>query len=101
LLGPVLMIFFGEPGSGPANVREWIYLALFPCTFAIGYWLAWRWPVTGGILSLVCMAASLFVTGAVFPPSVFLIWSVISLPGAICVLAGLKLRQTSLTPAAA
>lgn len=27
---PLMMIFFGESGTGPIGVREWVYLALFP-----------------------------------------------------------------------
>ena len=62
-LVPVLLILFGEPGSGPAGVREWVYLALFPIGFSIGYLLGWRWPLFGGCFSLACMVLSLLVIG--------------------------------------
>ena len=45
---PVMLIAFGEPGSGPAGPREWVYLALFPFGFSAGYLLGWRWPLLGG-----------------------------------------------------
>ena len=35
---PVMLIAFGEPGSGPAGPRKWVYLALFPV------WLLGRLP---------------------------------------------------------
>ena len=65
-LVPLMLIAFGERGTGPAGPREWIYLALFPFGFSIGYLLAWRWPLLGGWMSLICMALSLIVIGRVF-----------------------------------
>jgi hypothetical protein len=91
-LVPLFMIVFGEPGEGPLTAREAIYLALFPFGFGIGYLLGWRWPLFGGCLSLACMAASIAATGAVFPPSVYFYWALVSLPGVLYVIAGLLLR---------
>ncbi len=91
-LVPVLLILFGEPGSGPAGMREWVYLALFPIGFSIGYLLGWRWPVFGGCFSLACMAASLLVIGRTFGLSAYLYWGILSVPGILYVIAGWKLR---------
>jgi len=71
---PLMLIAFGEPGSGPAGTREWIYLALFPFGFSAGYLLGWRWPLLGGCVSLACMATSLVVIGRVFETGSYLIW---------------------------
>ena len=90
---PLMLIVFGEPGAGPSGPREWLYLALFPFGFSLGYLLGWRWPLLGGGLSLACMAASLVVAGRVFPPSAYLVWGVLSLPGVLYVLAGWNLRD--------
>jgi hypothetical protein len=90
---PLMLIAFGEPGSGPREVGEWVYLALFPFGFSLGYLLGWRWPLVAGILSLGCLATSLVVIGRVFPPGAYLIWGVLSLPGVLYVLAGWKLRE--------
>jgi hypothetical protein len=92
VLVPILQILVGEPGTGPANVREWIYLALFPIGFSTGYLIGWRWPITGGTISLACMVLSLVVIGRSFGPSAYLIWAVLCIPGALYVVAGYKLR---------
>ena len=30
---PLMLVVFGEPGSGPAGAKEWVYLALFTFGF--------------------------------------------------------------------
>ena len=97
---PLMFIVFGEPGSGPAGAREWVYLALFPFGFSVGYLLGWRWPLFGGCLSLACMAASLIVVQRTFGWEPYLIWGVLSLPGLLFVIAGWRLQRAAL-PAAA
>jgi hypothetical protein len=92
---PVLLILVGEPGTGPAGIREWVYLALFPIGFSIGYLVGWRWPVFGGCLSLACMVVSLIVIGRTFGLSAYLYWGILSVPGILYVIAGWKLRMKS------
>lgn len=90
---PLMMILVGEPGTGPEGVREWVYLALFPLGFSAGYLLGWRWPVAGGGLSLACMVASLIVINRTFGAGAYAIWSLLSVPGVLLVLAGMMLRE--------
>jgi hypothetical protein len=90
-----MMIGVGEPGSGPAGPREWVYLALLPFGFSAGYLLGWRWPLFGGTLSLACMAASLVVIGRTFGMGAYLIWGVVSIPGVLYVIAGWLLRRSA------
>lgn len=85
---PLMMIVFGEPGSGPGNVREWVYLALFPFGFSAGSLLGLRWPVTGGCIALGCMLASQIVLWHTFPMSAYLFWGVLCLPGVLYLAAG-------------
>jgi hypothetical protein len=92
---PLLMIVFGEPGKGPADIREWIHLALFPFGFSAGYLFGWRWPIFGGSLSLVCLALSLIVTGRVFPLAAYLTWSVLAIPAILFIIAGLMKQKTN------
>lgn len=92
---PLMLIVFGERGSGPAGVRVWVYLALFPFGFAAGYLLGWRWPLVGGCISLACMAASLVVIQMPFEWEPYLIWGVLCIPGFLYVIAGLRLRRES------
>lgn len=90
---PLMQILFGEWGTGPAGLRGWIYLALFPCGFCAGYLLAWHWPVFGGSLSIACMIASLLVVGKIFALAPYLIWAAVCIPGVLFILAGWKLRS--------
>jgi Kef-type K+ transport system membrane component KefB len=92
---PVLLILIGEAGSGPASVREWIYLALFPIGFSLGYLLGWQWPLFGVFFSLGCMVLSLLVIGRILGFSPYLYWVILSVPGVLYVLAGWKLRNSS------
>ena len=91
----LMMMAFGESGSGPSGVREWVYLAFFPFGFSAGYLLGWRWPLLAGCLSLACMATSLVVLGRVFDLEPYLIWGVLSVPGALYVISGLRLRRAA------
>jgi hypothetical protein len=90
---PLMLIVFGERGSGPAGVREWVYLALFPFGFAAGYLLGWRLPLVGGCVSLACMAASLIVIQRTFDWKAYATWGVLCLPGILYVIAGWRLRR--------
>ena len=90
---PLMLIMLGENGHGPDGPREWLYLALFPFGFSVGYLWAWRSPLFGGCLSLACMAASLLVIGRTFGFGPYLIWTILSLPGMLFVIVGLQLRN--------
>ena len=92
-VAPLMLIAFGEPGSGPTGTREWVYLALFPFGFSAGYLLGWRWPLHGGCISVACMAVSLVVIGRVFEMGSYLLWGILSVPGVLYVMAGLKSRS--------
>ena len=89
---PLLMILVGEPGTGPAGLRGWVYLALFPLGFSLGYLIGWRWPIAGGCISLVCMIASLLIIGRSFPASAYAIWGALCVPGILYIVTGWKLR---------
>jgi hypothetical protein len=67
-------------------------LALFPIGFALGYLLAWRWPLVGGCISLACMAASLVVIGRTYAFRAYVIWGALCVPGIFYILAGWMMR---------
>jgi hypothetical protein len=92
---PLMQIVIGESGSGPVGPREWIYLALFPFGFSAGYLLGWRWPLVGGCISLVCMAASQLVIGRILGIGPYIIWGVLCVPGMLYIIAGCRLREQS------
>lgn len=54
LVGLVLLILIGEGGFNPVMLSpvEAILMALFLIT-CLGLVIAWRWPLTGGVLSTV------------------------------------------------
>lgn len=89
---PIMLIAWGEPGTGPHDIRECLYLALFPCGFSAGYLAAWRWPLAAGCFSLLSLAASHLVIGRTFPPGAYVVWLVLCLPALLFILAGWKLR---------
>jgi hypothetical protein len=91
---PLMLIAFGERGTGPSGAREWVYLALFPFGFSTGYLLGWRWPLLGGCLSLACLSASLVIIDRTFDWRPYLMWGVLSIPGVLYLIAGWKLRST-------
>jgi hypothetical protein len=90
---PLMLIAFGEHGTGPSGARGWAYLALFPFGFSAGYLVGWRWPLLGGCVSLACMAMSLALIGRTFGVGPYLIWGSLSVPGILYVIAGLELRS--------
>jgi hypothetical protein len=95
---PLLMIVFGESGTGPTGAREWIYLALFPFGFSVGYLLGWRWPIFGGSFSVACVILSLIATGRLFPLGAYLVWGVLTIPAVLFIVAGLMKRRKSVLP---
>ena len=92
---PLMLIVFGEPGAGPSGVRDWIYLALFPFGFSLGYLLGWRWPLLAGWVSLGSLGASLIVAGRLFSHEAYLVWGALALPGILYILAGLESRRSA------
>lgn len=91
---PLMQILFGEWETGPSSVQGWIYLALFPVGFSIGYLVGWRWPLVGDCISLVCMAASLLVLNKTLGWGLYLIWGLLCVPGVLYIIAGWKLRRS-------
>ena len=59
VIGLFLYLLAGEllnPHSGPPSTfREWAGIALFACSMA-GMLLAWKWELTGAVLSLITLA---------------------------------------------
>jgi len=92
---PLMMITFGEAGSGPSGWREYAYLALFPFGFSIVYVLGWWKPLISGYLSLFCMVSSLVVIGRVFDTGAYVIWGVLCIPGVLYILGGTILRKAT------
>lgn len=87
----LMAMVFGEDSGSPNGVQEWAYLAFFPFGFSLGYLIGWRFPLLGGCVSLVCMALSLVVIGRIFSWVAYATWAVLCIPGALYIIAGLKL----------
>jgi hypothetical protein len=94
LVGVVLVIFIGE-GFNPLRLKgiEVVQMVLF-WTACVGMVLAWRWPVSGGSLSIGGMilffTVELAVTGG-FPRGLF--FYLMLLPGILFLVDGFMKRQ--------
>lgn len=95
----LMMLMASQEGGRPSGMREWVFLALFPFGFSAGLLVGWRWPLFGGVLSLLCMVASWVVIGPVFP-LFYLAFGCFSVPGVLYVIAGLRLRSVAKARAA-
>lgn len=87
----MVVMLSSESGSGPTG-REWTYLAFFPFGFSLGYLLGWRWPLLGGVVSLLCMLISQLVIERTFDVEAYIAWGFLSVPGVLYLVAGLKMR---------
>ncbi|MFC1661399.1 hypothetical protein ACFL3S_08130 [Gemmatimonadota bacterium] len=82
-------------GSADATTRESFGLALFPFGMSVGYLIALRWQLFGGVLSLVCLGVFLVVMRNVL--LVFVI-GLVAIPGVLFVIYGLYLRDQQKAP---
>ncbi|MFC1572067.1 hypothetical protein ACFL6M_00555 [Candidatus Eisenbacteria bacterium] len=52
-----------NPQGQSASTKDCMLIALFPVGPCVGHLIAWRWPLLGGIVSLVCAAIFLVIMG--------------------------------------
>ena len=88
----LLLIVMVTGELGEPTGAEWVYLFFFPFGFSVGYVTALRWPLAGGCVSLACMAISQAVTGRVFDPGAYAVWGMMSVPGVLFLIVGMKRR---------
>jgi hypothetical protein len=83
-----------NPGDSVPSGVEWVGLALFPAGLCVGYAVAWRWQLAGGLVSLGCMVLFL-VTLVVFQDDelepIFLNFSI---PALLFILYGILASRT-------
>ena len=96
LVGLVLVIYIGEGGFNPLKLSTVEGVQhLFFFTALAGMILAWRWPLTGGVIStfaiLMFFAIEFAVTGRL-PHGLF---PLIPLPGILFLLSAFIRRRTS------
>ena len=77
-------------GSQGPTTLETFELALFPFGMCVGYLIAFRWQLFGGVLSLACLAIFLGVMQQV--ALVFVI-GFLAIPGVLFVIYGMHLRD--------
>ena len=76
---------------------EMFLLALFPIGMCVGYLVAWKWPLIGGVVSLVCLATFLVALGEA---DMILTIAFLSIPGVLFVVYGVLRRRLSTVPSA-
>ena len=76
-----------------AKPSEGTGLALFPFGLSAACLIGWQWPLLGGYVSPACMTLSLVVLGRVFDWSDYAIWSLLSVPGVLYVIAGIEANR--------
>ncbi len=73
---------------------EILLLVLFPIGMCVGYLLAWKWPLVGGVVSVVCMAAFLI---ALREADMILTIAFLAIPGVLFIVCGVLSRGASTT----
>ena len=76
-------------GDG-ATVTEGFGLALFPFGLCLGYVIAWRWHLLGGIVALACLAAFLLLMRE---GDLVLMMAAVGVPAILYVVYGVYRRQ--------
>lgn len=55
---------FLRSGHSLPAPQEWLRLSMFPIGLSVGYVVAWRWQLVGGVISVGCLALFFVVMGA-------------------------------------
>ena len=79
-----------SPRGFDPNAMEALELALFPFGMSIGYLIALRWHLFGGLLSLACLSVFL---GVRQEPLLIIIFGFLAVPGVFFVFYGMYLRD--------
>jgi hypothetical protein len=87
---PFLIGYTVNPQGNQATPNEIILLLLFPIGMCIGYLVAWRWPLSGGIISSMCSALFMILKGDAGMTVMVLIFS---MPGFLFIFYGLLLSK--------
>lgn len=53
-----------SPGQSLPTPQEWLQLSMFPIGLCVGYVIAWRWQLPGGVVSLGCLVLFFIVMWA-------------------------------------
>jgi hypothetical protein len=76
--------------SQGATPMEAFELTFFPFGMCVGYLMAFRWPLFGGLLSLASLAIFIGLMGN---PLLFFVIGFLAIPGVLFVIYGLYLRD--------
>ncbi len=59
----MMIAYAVNPHEAPPEDFEVVLLLLFPIGMCVGYLLAWKWPLIGGVFSLACLVTFLVALG--------------------------------------
>jgi len=92
VLGFVIVVNIASPqGEALPQGWEWLGLAMFPFGVFVGYGLAFRWPMAGGVTALVCLAVWLFYVR--FASGILLIAALVAVPAVLYVVHAANARR--------
>ena len=78
-------------GSGDGGLPdEFVMMLFFPIGMCLGYLIAWRCAITGGIIAVGCMAVFLIGMGEADMVGIL---SVLGAPGVVLIVCGLLARR--------
>jgi len=86
----MIIAYAVDPFEGTPEGFEVALLALFPVGMCIGYLLAWKWPLTGGIVSITCIVMFLIALGEA---DMIATLALISIPGLLFIAYGVLTRS--------
>lgn len=96
VLAFVMIVNIANPtGEALPSGWEWFGLAMFPLGVFIGYVLAFRWAMVGGITVLACLAAWLIYVE--FASGILFIAAIVAAPAVLHVIYAANARQEGST----
>jgi len=78
-----------NPNEPLPNNDEALLLLLFPVGMCVGYLLAWKWQLLGGVVSIACMTTFLI---ALHEADMVLTMAFLSIPGVLFIVYGMLSR---------
>ncbi len=91
----MIIAYVADPFEAPPESFEVSLLALFPIGMCIGYLLAWKWPLAGGVASISCIVTFLILLGEA---DMITTLAFIGIPGLLFIAYGILRRRIGAAP---
>jgi hypothetical protein len=80
------------PQGSPPTPHETLLLTLFTLGTCVGYVIAWRWPMAGGILTWVCIVVFASIQRQV---GMAVVAAILGIPGILFIVYGVLQREVA------